>query len=92
MRTPLLPSKKMPLWLKICIIADCLPIIAIPALLAACPDVTEAITLIKLYPIAIIGGGIIAWLSWKERAEITWILLAIMLLTHLAMWILVNQS
>lgn len=92
MRPSPLSSKKMPLWLKICIIADCLPIIAVPALIASCPNVTEAVTLVKLYPIAIIGGGIISWLSWKERAEITWILLAIMFLTHLAMWLLIKLS
>lgn len=92
MNTPSLLSKKMPWWVKVCIVADCLPILALPALIALCPPVQGAATLIKFYPIAIVGGGVIAWLSWKERAEITWILLAIMLLTHIAMWILVNLS
>lgn len=76
---------------KIAIIAAALPVLAYPALLSRCPDEPTAALLVKLYPAYVLGAAICAWLCMRKRAEMTWILLVLMLLSHAAMWLLVNN-
>ena len=79
----------LPLWAKLLIVADCLPVLTFPALLAACPPEQSVEILVWIYPFAVTGAGVLAWLSWWQRRELAWILLAVALLMHFAVWGLV---
>ena len=86
-----LPPQKRPLWFKILVIACALPVLAYPALLSRCPAGGPAETFLWFYPIYVVVAAVCAWLCWQSRRETAWILLALMLLTHAAMWVLVNM-
>lgn len=42
------------------------------------------------YPVYELASAWLAWLSYGRRTEMTWILLALMILTHPAMYMLVT--
>ncbi len=86
-----LPPQKRPLWFKILVIACALPVLAYPALLSRCPAGGPAETFLWFYPIYVVVAAVCAWLCWPSRRETAWILLALMLLTNAAMWVLVNM-
>ncbi|MCM1067759.1 MAG: hypothetical protein NC418_09340 [Muribaculaceae bacterium] len=80
----------MPIWIKALIIIAALPVLAYPALLAECPaDVADMKPFLWFYPIYVVVSTVCAWAAWRRRPEVTWILIAVMLLTHAAMWTLV---
>lgn len=83
-------SRRAPLWVVAVIVAAMLPVFATPELIARCPAGNEAfLTMLRLYPAYVVLTGWLAWLSWRERPYITWILLAMMILTHIGAWALV---
>ena len=47
-------------------------------------------TFLRFYPVYVLAAGICAWLSYGRRPEVTWIILVLLILTHAAMWLLVN--
>lgn len=84
--------RRVPLWMTALIAVDMLPGAALPAMLSALPaQPDDSVRLfLLLYPLYIIATGIIAWQCYGRRTAMTWILLALMLLTHAAMWVLVT--
>ncbi len=42
-----------------------------------------------IYPLYVIAAAWIAWQSYPARRTLAWIILALMLLTHAAIWYLV---
>lgn len=89
MNDPEIPQNPMPLWVKIIIIVCCLPLLGYFKLLEYCPP---GDIFVKLYPLYVPLAGYLAWKSWGRSPVITWILLALLLLTHAAMWILVKPD
>lgn len=80
----------MPWWIKFLILLAAAPVLGYPALLAHCPeDVSDIKVYLWFYPIYVVVGTVCAWLAWRRRPEVTWILIVVMLLTHAAMWTLV---
>ncbi len=80
--------KKTPLWLIIVTVIAMLPVLAFPALLNSHIGNGETKALLWLYPVYVAASGICAVICYRERPEVTWILLTLMILSHAAMWIL----
>ena len=81
---------KAPKWAAWVAVAVCLPVISLPWLIAACPPGLTYEALLWLYAPVIILAAYCAYKSMPERPEVFWVLIAIVILTHLAMWVLVN--
>lgn len=80
----------MPLWVKIVIIVAMLPVVSFPWMLSASRDSgAEIDAFLWFYPIYVLAAGICAWVVYGRRPELTWILVALLLLTHAGMWYLV---
>lgn len=77
-------KEKCPVWMTVLIIVLCLPLFSFPALLSMLPQGCE--TLGILYPFYVIGTGVCAWICYPSRKTVTWILLSLMVLSHLGIW------
>ena len=63
-----------------------LPVLGFPTLLGKCPNDSPLTTFVWFYPLYVFAAGICAVMCYPARRELAWILLAIMLLTHMALW------
>lgn len=79
-----------PWWFKLIVLLCSLPIFAFPFLLADAPDDGMAHNLVLLYPAYVIVSAICALICYGRRPEVSWILVALMVLTDAGMWVLVN--
>ena len=84
-----MPPRPRPWWIKIIIIAVALPVLALPLMLEKAPANGQADGFLLFYPIYVVAAAICEWICWPRRPEITWILVALMVLTHAARWALV---
>lgn len=83
--------RRVPLWVLAAIIVVALPVAAFPAMLASARHGGDvASSFLWLYPAYVAATAILAWQCYGRRSEMTWILLALMALTHVAMWLLVK--
>lgn len=85
---------KTPAWVTVVIILCVLPVFSFPALLAWCPPGHEGVRmLLWCYPFYAVVAAWLAWVCWPERPYMTWILLALMLLSHASAWgmVLLNR-
>ena len=82
----------LPLWVKLVIIVCALPLLAFPELMNLCQPYSDARLLLWIYPFYVLGSAVLEWRSWPRRPELTWVLIAVELLSHCAMWILVDPS
>ena len=81
----------VPKWVTFLIIIFTLPIFTLPSLLAQCPpDAGGTRTLVWIYPFYMILSAYLAWRAYVQRPYVTWILLALMILSSIAMQILVT--
>lgn len=63
-----------------------LPLLAFPHLLAVTPE--EHKTLLWLYPPYVITSGYLACKCYPSRVELSCVLLLLLLLSHVAIWLL----
>lgn len=89
MSTEELPGNHLPVWMKILIIVAALPVLAFPWLLSNCPPDSTDEALLWCYPFAIAAYAVLAWICWSRRPEVSWILWAMMLITHAAIVLLI---
>lgn len=83
-------KRRVPLWMLLLIIIAALPVVLFPAMLSASPeDDSGIVAYLWLYPAYVAAAGILAWQCYGRRSEMTWILLILMILTHVAMCFLV---
>lgn len=80
---------KVPAWVYIVIIICMLPVVTFPTMLSLTTAGSAARTFVWLYPFYVIATGICARLCWPQRRDVMWILLALMILSHGAIWLLV---
>ncbi len=66
-----------------------LPVVTLPYLLSLAPAEGEIKTFVWLYPIYTLASAFLAYQCYARRNEITWILLFLMILSHLAIFTLV---
>ena len=83
-------NKKIPLWVKIVIILSALPIVMLPVIINGCSVARyeEIKVFILLYPLYVVASAILAWICYRQRPEMTAILIALQILSHMAMWML----
>lgn len=82
------PEQPMPLWAKILVVVCALPVADLPWLWAGNPETDTARLLLRLYPVFVPLAAVCAWLAWRRSRELTFILLAVLVLSHVAMWLL----
>ena len=90
-----MPDRKPPLWMTLLIIVVSLPLFSFPWLLGAIRPsaMADAVkTFVWIYPFYMLLSSWLAWRAWGRRLEVTWILLAVMVLTTAAIFMLVLQS
>lgn len=81
---------KRPFWLLIIIVLAALPVFAFPTMLGLINPGDQVVTTMAwFYLLYVVVTAYLAWICWPERKYVTWILIALMLLTHVAMWGLV---
>lgn len=80
------PRQKCPLWVVITAIIIALPCTMTPWVLSALPPGSPLVTLAYIYPIAAAAYSILACLTWPQRPTLGAILLAMSVLTTLAIF------
>ncbi|MDE5744858.1 MAG: hypothetical protein K2H84_04255 [Paramuribaculum sp.] len=81
---------RAPWWIVAIIILFILPAGQFPVLLANCPPEPPVLrTMVWIYPFYVVVAAYLAYLCYPRRQLMTWILLALMAMTHVAMWMLV---
>lgn len=82
--------RRVPVWVTVLIIAVLLPTsFMLPWLLSESGQDTPG-AFMALYLVYELASAWLAWLCYGRRTEMTWILLALMILTHPAMYLLVT--
>lgn len=79
-------KSKMPrllLWIVILLMS---PVLALPVLLTRTPE--EFKMFLWLYPIYVLATGYLAYQCYSSRREMTYILLILLVLSHVAVWLL----
>lgn len=79
-----------PKWMLAVIIVTLLPVFQFPVLLSDCPPVSIVRTLLWIYPFYCLVAAYLAYQSYPQRHAIAWILIMLMVLSHVAMWMLVT--
>ena len=83
-------NQRRPAWLLIVIILLTLPLFAFPTLLGMIkPGDQTAQSMVWLYLIYVPLTDYLAWICWPQRRTIAWVLLALLLMSHCAIWSLV---
>ena len=83
-------DRKFPLWVKLLIIISALPVVMLPVIISSCGAARyeEVKLFIMIYPFYVLASAVMSWISYRQRPEVTMILIVMMLLTHVAMWML----
>lgn len=74
---------------KTIVIASALPLAGYPWLLSACPAYDPYKTLVALYPVYVVLSSALEWLCWPARKTVAWILIALLWLSHAAIYALI---
>lgn len=80
-----------PRWFSIVVLIVMLPVFQIPMLLDSCPPDHPGRTLVWIYPFYVLVAGWLAWQCYPQRRTMAWVLLALMALSHVAIYILVTS-
>lgn len=91
----------IPLWFKLMVIVLTLPAAGFPILVSAADTVQSASSVFPaigeenpvrllawLYPAYMAASAICSWMCWRQRREMSWILLALMLLSTASVYYL----
>lgn len=84
---PVLPPT--PRWFTVVVILVALPVLLLPWLLNAPCTQQEGVRLwIWLYPVYVAVAGWLAWQCYPQRQTLAWVLVALMVMSHAAIWML----
>lgn len=85
-------QRRVPAWVMAVIIIAALPVLAFPFMLSVSATLSGADKYyLWLYPAYILAASFLAWQCYGRRTEMTWIIIILMLLTHVAMWALAGD-
>lgn len=79
-----------PRWMIAVIVIVLLPVFQFPFLVGSCPDVSIVRTLLWIYPFYCLVAAFLAYQCYPQRKAMAWILLALMVLSHISVWLLVS--
>lgn len=85
---PSMPST--PRWMTAIIVLVALPVFQFPVLLGACPDDSTVRALVWVYPFYCLVAAYLAYQCYPQRHALSWILVGLMVLSHVAIWLLVT--
>jgi len=74
------------------IVVACLPLLAFFKLMELCPPGGTEETFLWIYPFYVLLAGFCAWKCACSRVALAWIIVVVLLLSHAAMWILVDPT
>jgi len=80
-----------PRWMVAVIIIGTLPMLQFPMLLSSVPDVPVVRALLWAYPFYCLVAAYLAWQCYPQRKALAWVLLALMVMSHAAVWMLVTM-
>jgi len=83
------PSKT-PRWFLAVVIIVFLPVVQFPMLLNSCNPDGTARTLVWLYPLYAATAAYLSYQCYEQRRTLAWILIALMILSHAAIYLLVT--
>lgn len=81
-----------PKWMIWVIIAVSLPVFQFPVLLSSMPADSPNRTLVWIYPFYVLVAAYLAYQCYPQRPALSWILLGLMVLSHIAIYLLVTSS
>lgn len=81
--------QRTPWWMSVIIVVLSLPVFSLPYLLSVCAPGLK--TFVWLYPLYVLVAAWLAWICYPRRRLLSWILLIVMVLTHVAMFTLATQ-
>lgn len=77
---------RSPWWFTVLIVLALSPVFSLPAMLSACPrEIPFYQAMVWLYPVAVSASGYYAWVSYRDRGVIAWIMLVFMVLVDASM-------
>lgn len=80
--------RKAPVWFLIVVIVSILPVFQLPLLLSALTPGSGARVWIWIYPLYVITAAYLAWQCYRDRTALAWCLVALIWMSHLAIWAL----
>lgn len=83
-------NRKTPWWMLLLILVLMSPALVFPALISRMPAEGTPQALVWLYPAYVIATGICSYLIYPQKPAVTWILLGLLVLSHIGMYALVN--
>lgn len=85
-------GSRPPLWVVALIVLVAMPVLLLPMMLSRAPEDGNVELWLWMYPVYVLLSCWCEWRAWTRRPELTWILMFVMILTHGAMWVLVNNA
>lgn len=79
-----------PWWFTVMTLAVAAVALVLPFTGTSAPSGGEWSFLLKLYPLYVLASGVLAWMCYPRRRAMAWILLILLLLSHGAVWMLLN--
>lgn len=79
-----------PRWMTAVIVLVTLPLFQMPMLLSMAPDVGLVKALLWIYPFYCLVAAYLAWQCYPQRHALAWILVGLMILSHISVWVLVT--
>ncbi|MCM1451318.1 MAG: hypothetical protein NC102_03600 [Clostridium sp.] len=79
-------------WLILLLLFLLTPIFFFIGVAAEAPEGSLLQGLLWLYPAFCIADAICAWICYPQRKEITWILIGILILSHIGVYILHTET
>lgn len=86
---PSTPS--VPRWFLAVVIMALLPLLWFPYLLDICPAESHSRTILWIYPFYAVMSGYLSWQCYPQRRVVAWILIVLLILSHMAAWLLVTS-
>lgn len=84
-------SARTPMWFGAVIILAAAPAAILPFVKGIAAAASHLGILWKLYPLYLAATALCAFLSYPRRREVAWILLGVMLLAHIAIFMLARE-
>lgn len=82
-----------PKWFAAVVIIAALPIFQLPLLLSIAPANQSGIrTMLWIYPVYAVVAAYLAWQCYPQRKALAWILVGLLLLSHIAIYTLANTQ